>query len=259
MEKQVLKIVKVGGKLIEKEADMKAFLADFSALKGPKILIHGGGKMATEMSEKLGYKTNMVDGRRITDANAMQVITMVYAGLINKQIVTKLQSLGTNSVGLCGADGNAIISKKREVKEIDYGFVGDIENINTSFINSFLKQGIAPIFSAVSSNLDGQLFNTNADSIAAELAIAFSEMYNTELLFCFEKPGVLKDPADDASVIQVLSKQNYDELLEEKIVSEGMLPKLLNCFYALENKVSNVLLGGKDLLQNDTLHTKITK
>ena len=259
MEKQVLKIVKVGGKLIEKESDMKAFLADFSSLKGPKIMIHGGGKLATEMSDKLGYKTTMIDGRRITDANAMQVITMVYAGLINKQIVAKLQNLGTNSVGLCGADGNAIISKKREVKEIDYGFVGDIEHINTPFIDSFLQQGISPIFSAVSSSTDGQLFNTNADSIAAELAIAFSEIYTTELLFCFEKPGVLEDPTDEDSVIKVLSKQNYEVLLEKKIISEGMLPKLLNCFYALDNKVSKVSLGGKDLLQNNTLHTKITK
>ena len=150
MEKQILKIVKIGGKLIENEESLSAFLYDFSQLEGPKILVHGGGKMATELSDRLGFKTKMIDGRRITDANAMDVITMVYAGLINKKIVAKLQALKSNAVGLCGADGKSIISKKRVVKEIDFGFVGDVEEINTNFISSLLEQEIIPVFSAIS-------------------------------------------------------------------------------------------------------------
>lgn len=259
MEKQILKIVKIGGKLIENEESLSAFLHDFSQLEGPKILVHGGGKMATELSDRLGFKTKMIDGRRITDADAMDVITMVYAGLINKKIVAKLQALKSNAVGLCGADGKSIISKKRVVKEIDFGFVGDVEEINTSFISSLLEQDIIPVFSAISCSNEGELFNTNADSVAAEIAIAFSENYQTELSFCFEKNGVLKDPLDDNSVIELLDTQTYQDLLNKKIISEGMLPKLHNCFYALEHKVSEVYLGGPNLLQKDAKHTKIIK
>ncbi len=259
MEKQILKIVKIGGKLIENEESLSAFLHDFSQLEGPKILVHGGGKMATELSDRLGFKTKMIDGRRITDADAMDVITMVYAGLINKKIVAKLQALKSNAVGLCGADGKSIISKKRVVKEIDFGFVGDVEEINTSFISSLLEQEIIPVFSAISCSNEGELFNTNADSVAAEIAIAFSENYQTELSFCFEKNGVLKDPLDDNSVIELLDTQTYQDLLNKKIISEGMLPKLHNCFYALEHEVSEVYLGGPNLLQKDAKHTKIIK
>ncbi len=259
MEKQSLKIVKIGGKLIENEKSLSAFLGDFSQLEGPKILVHGGGKMATELSDRLGFKTKMIDGRRITDADAMDVITMVYAGLINKKIVAKLQALKSNAVGLCGADGKSIISKKRVVKEIDFGFVGDVEEINTSFISSLLKQDIIPVFSAISCSNEGELFNTNADSVAAEIAIAFSENYQTELSFCFEKNGVLKDPLDDNSVIELLDTQTYQDLLNKKIISEGMLPKLHNCYYALEHAVSAVYLGGPNLLIKDAKHTKIIK
>ncbi len=259
MEKQILKIVKIGGKLIENERSLSAFLGDFSQLEGPKILVHGGGKMATELSDRLGFKTKMIDGRRITDADTMDVITMVYAGLINKKIVAKLQALKSNAVGLCGADGKSIISKKRVVKEIDFGFVGDVEEINTSFISSLLKQDIIPVFSAISCSNEGELFNTNADSVAAEIAIAFSENYQTELFFCFEKNGVLRDPLDDNSVIELLDTQTYQDLLNKKIISEGMLPKLHNCFYALEHAVSEVYLGGPNLLIKDAKHTKIIK
>ena len=259
MKKQILKIVKIGGKLIENEASLSAFLHDFSQLEGPKILVHGGGKMATELSDRLGFKTNMVDGRRITDADAMDVITMVYAGLINKKIVAKLQGLKSNAVGLCGADGKSIISKKRVVKEIDFGFVGDVEEINTTFISSILENDITPVFSAISYSNEGELFNTNADSVAAEIAIAFSETYQTELYFCFEKNGVLMDPSDDASVIDLLDTKTYQSLLNDKIISEGMLPKLHNCYYALENSVFEVYLGGPNLLQDGTQHTKIIK
>lgn len=257
MNKQVLKIVKIGGNLIENEENLDSFLETFSKLNGPKILVHGGGKMATELSDRLGYKTIMKDGRRITDANAMDVITMVYAGLINKKIVAKLQGLKSNAVGLCGADGKSIVSKKRVVKETDFGFVGDVEEINTAFISSLMTTDIIPVFSAISCSREGELFNTNADSVAAEIAIAFSDKYNTELFFCFEKSGVLKDPLNDNSVIELLDTQTYQNLLKENIISEGMLPKLHNCFYALENAVSEVYLGGPNLLQNGSKHTKI--
>ncbi|MCF4102597.1 acetylglutamate kinase [Gillisia sp. M10.2A] len=259
MKKHQLKVVKIGGKLIENEHDLNLFLEDFTSLEGPKILVHGGGKMATELADKLGYKTTMVDGRRITDANTMDVITMTYAGLINKKIVAKLQALQSNTVGLCGADGKSIISKKRPVKEIDFGFVGDVEEINTHFISSLLVQDITPVFSAISCSKEGQLFNTNADSVAAEIAIAFSSEYETELFFCFEKNGVLQDPSDDTSVVEKLDTVRYQKLLKDGIISEGMLPKLHNCFYALEEGVSKVSLGGPNLLQEDSIHTKILK
>jgi len=259
MKKQILKIVKIGGKLIENEENLSAFLNDFSQLEGPKILVHGGGKMATELSDRLGFKTKMVDGRRITDADAMDVITMVYGGLINKKIVAKLQGLKSNAVGLCGADGKSIVSKKRVIKEIDFGFVGDVEEINTKFISSLFENDIIPVFSAISCSNEGELFNTNADSVAAEIAIAFTENYQTELFFCFEKNGVLKNPLDDNSVIKLLDSQTYQDLLNKNIISEGMLPKLHNCFYALEHAVSEVYLGGPNLLQKGTQHTKIIK
>ncbi|MCG9972091.1 acetylglutamate kinase [Christiangramia crocea] len=257
--KSVLKIVKTGGKLIEDKARFQEFLKDFSAMEGPKVLVHGGGNFATEVATKLGYETKMLDGRRITDANSMQVITMVYAGLISKNIVAGLQKLGSNAVGLCGADGKSVISRKRPVKEVDYGFVGDIEEINVAFISSLLEQDIIPVFSAISYSEEGEILNTNADSIAAEISKAMSREYETELYYCFEKKGVLADAQDDDSVIEVLDKEKYQELVEKKIISDGMLPKLHNCFQALENGVSTIYLGDSGLLQKNSIHTKIVE
>ena len=257
MNKPKLRIVKTGGKLFENKVKFKQFLNDFTALKGAKILIHGGGNLATEVAGKLGYQTKMIDGRRITDANAMQVITMVYGGLINKNIVAGLQKLGSNAIGLCGADGKCIVSKKRPIKEVDYGFVGDIESINTVFIASILEQGIIPVFSAISYSEEGELFNTNADSVAAEIAIAMCDDYETELYYCFEKKGVLADTTDDESVIGILNTEKYHVLLEDNAISDGMLPKLHNSFQALENGVSSIYLGDSKLLQQNSIHTKI--
>ncbi|GHA29710.1 acetylglutamate kinase [Salinimicrobium marinum] len=259
MKDQVLKVVKIGGKLIEDKTKFQEFLKDFSALGGPKILVHGGGNFATEMALKLGYKTKMVDGRRITDADSLKVIIMTYGGLINKNIVAKLQALGSNAIGLCGADGQSIISKKREVKEIDYGFVGDIERVNSDFISSLLNQQIIPVFSAISCTKEGELLNTNGDSVASEIARAMSSMYETELYYCFEKSGVLANAADNESVIETIDKSKYRELLDEKIITDGMLPKLHNCFQALENGVSTIFLGNSALLQSKTKHTKIVQ
>ncbi|MBZ9630514.1 acetylglutamate kinase [Salegentibacter sp. LM13S] len=258
MEKEVLKVIKIGGKLIENEVKFAEFLNDFVALEGPKILVHGGGNLATEIAGKLGYKTQMFEGRRITNADSIKVITMVYGGLINKSIVAKLQALQNNALGLCGADGMSIVSKKRPVKEVDFGFVGDVERVNSEFINSILKQQITPVFSAISCTEDGLLLNTNGDSVAAEIAKAMSSIYETELYFCFEKKGVLADAEDDDSVIEKITRKRYKELLEEKVISDGMLPKLHNCFQALEGGVKNIFLGDFRLLKNESVYTKIS-
>lgn len=254
---KVLKIVKTGGKLIEDEGRFREFLKDFAALKGLKILVHGGGNFATEMAQKLGYETKMIDGRRITDANSLKVIIMTYGGLINKTIVARLQALECNAIGLCGADGMSIVSKRREAKEIDFGFVGNIEEVNVDFISSLLDHGIIPVFSAISCTREGELLNTNGDSVAAELAKAMSSKFETELFYCFEKKGVLEDPANDNSVIELINKSSYEDLLEKRVITDGMLPKLHNCFQALEHGVSNIYLGDSGILKENAAYTKI--
>lgn len=259
MKEKILRVVKIGGKLIEDENKFRNFLKDFSALEGPKILVHGGGNLATEMASKLGFETKMIDGRRITDSDSLKVIIMTYGGFINKSIVARLQALDCNSIGLCGADGKSIVSKKREVKEIDFGFVGDIEEVNVKFITSLLEEGITPVFSAISCTREGELLNTNGDSVAAEIAKALSTETDTELYFSFEKKGVLANAADDNSVIENLNPQKYNELLQNKVISEGMLPKLYNCFKALEYGVSKIYLGDHTLLQKNSTHTEIRK
>lgn len=258
MKSEVLKVVKIGGKLIEDETKFSAFLQDFVALKAPKILVHGGGNLATEIAGKLGYKTQMFEGRRITDADSIKVITMVYGGFINKNIVAKLQALQNNAIGLSGADGMSIISKKRPVKEVDFGFVGDVEKVNSEFINSLLEQNITLVFSAISCTEDGLLLNTNGDSVAAEIAKAMSLIYETELYFCFEKKGVLANAEDDNSVIKEITSEKYQQLLQDKVISDGMLPKLHNCFQALESGVENIFLGDFRLLKKESVYTKIT-
>lgn len=259
MKEKILRVVKIGGKLIEDENKFRNFLKDFSALEGPKILVHGGGNLATEMASKLGFETKMIDGRRITDSDSLKVIIMTYGGFINKSIVARLQALDCNSIGLCGADGKSIVSKKREVKEIDFGFVGDIEEVNVKFITSLLEEGITPVFSAISCTREGELLNTNGDSVAAEIAKALSTETDTELYFSFEKKGVLANAADDNSVIENLNPQKYNELLQNKVISEGMLPKLYNCFKALEYGVSKIYLGDHTLLKKNPTHTEIRK
>lgn len=252
-----LKVVKIGGKLIENEERLTSFLQDFAALEGPKILIHGGGNLATEIASKLGFPTQMIHGRRITDANSLKVIVMIYGGLINKSIVAKLQSLEVNAIGLCGADGRSITSKKRPVGEIDFGFVGDIEEVNFTFIHSLLEQGIVPVFSAISATREGQLLNTNGDSIAAEVAKAMSSFYTTQLYYCFEKKGVLANPQDESSVIKEIDAVKYRQLLKDQVISEGMLPKLHNCFEALEHGVNKIFLGDGDVFKTGSTCTKI--
>lgn len=254
-----LSIVKIGGNVIENENELEQFLLNFSNLEEPKILVHGGGKLATKLAAQLGIASQMVNGRRITDAKSLEVITMVYGGLTNKNIVAKLQALGTNALGLSGADGNAIMAHKRPVKEIDFGFVGDIDGINSKLLDTLLQFGITPVFCAISHDGKGQLLNTNADTIASELAIGMGSHYDTTLYYCFGKKGVLMDVEDDESVVQQINTKTYSDLLERKIIADGMLPKMENCFHALKHHVGKVCIGDISMLQsNAKLFTTIT-
>jgi acetylglutamate kinase len=257
MEK--LSIVKIGGNIIEDENSLNAFLKLFSALEGKKILVHGGGKRATHIATKLGIESKMVNGRRITDAETLEVITMVYAGLVNKNIVAKLQALRTNAIGLTGADMNSIQSNKRAVKEIDFGFVGDVKKVASNSIDKLMKADFTPIFCAITHDGNGQLLNTNADTIASTIAVRMSKIYDTSIYYCFELNGVLKDFNDKTSIIKHINRETYQELLKNEIISDGMIPKLDNCFDALQNGVQKVHIGNTAMLtQENNNFTTIT-
>lgn len=257
--KKKLSIVKIGGNVIENEGELHKFLDTFAAMEGLKILVHGGGKLATQIAARLGIESQLIGGRRITDAESLKVITMVYGGLTNKNIVARLQAMGTNAIGLSGADGNTIKAVKRPVKEIDYGFAGDVEEVNTLAIDQLLKVGFTPVFCAITHNKKGQLLNTNADTIASEVAIGMSTDYDTTLYYCFEKKGVLLDVANEDSVVTHLEPLYYQELLNKKIIADGMLPKLENCFHALHKNVGKVCIGDIGMLApNASLYTTIT-
>lgn len=247
---KTLKVIKIGGNIINDEQALFVFLEQFSKIDEPKILIHGGGKLATNLAQKMNIEVKLINGRRITNAETLDVITMVYAGKINKTIVAQLQSHQCNSVGFTGADGNTIISKKRPVNDIDFGFVGDIESINLEVLTLLLKNQITPVFSAITHNAKGQLLNTNADTIASEIAIAFSEQYKVELYYCFEKNGVLQDINDNTSVIEHIDNEKYTSLIKADVISEGMLPKLDNCFHAIKSNVEKVCIGKPEMLFN---------
>ncbi|ETN95716.1 acetylglutamate kinase [Zhouia amylolytica] len=252
-------IVKIGGNLIENEAVLDEFIEGFSKLEGLKILVHGGGKLATQLAEKLGIETKMVDGRRITDAETLKIITKVYGGYANKTIVAKLQARNCNAIGLSGADLNLIRSVKRPVKTHDFGFVGDVEAVNAAALKLLLDHQITPVCCAITHDKEGQLFNTNADTIASEIAKAISKDFETHLYYCFEKNGVLRDINDDTSVIEEIDTNSYQKLLEEKIIADGMLPKLFNCFNALEHEVAKVYIGSiKMITDPQTKKTTIT-
>lgn len=245
---ETLKIIKIGGNIIENPIALTLFLEQFSTLPNPKILVHGGGKLATELANKMQVKANMVNGRRITDAETLDIITMMYAGKINKNIVATLQANSCNAIGFTGADANSITSVKRPVKEIDYGFVGDVVSVNTKILETLLKEEITPVFCAITHDKKGQLLNTNADTIAAQIAISFADKFKTELYYCFEKNGVLYDVNNEDSVIQNINTKNYNELLNAKIISDGMLPKLDNCFEAVNKNVNKVCIGKPEML-----------
>lgn len=255
MEK--LSIVKIGGNIIEDETSLNAFLKLFSNLEGKKILVHGGGKRATHIASKLGIESKMVNGRRITDAETLEVITMVYGGLVNKNIVAKLQALHIDAIGLTGADINSIKSEKRPVKEVDFGFVGDVKKIAHNSINKLIKADFTPVFCAITHDGNGQLLNTNADTITSTIAVGMSEIYETSIYYCFELNGVLRDFDDKNSVVKLINSETYQELLDDKIITDGMLPKLENCFDALKNGVHKVNMGNTTMLtkENDNFTT----
>jgi acetylglutamate kinase len=236
-----LLIIKIGGNVIDQPEALAAFLNDYVRIGGRKILIHGGGKIATEVSRALGIETKMVDGRRITSAETLKVVTMVYGGSINKTIVSGLQARGCNAIGLTGADANVIVAKKREDKKIDYGYVGDVERVNVTPIMQFLNAGLSPVFAPLTHDGKGTMLNTNADTIAAALASALCTHYRTRLIYCFDKKGVLAS-ADEDAVISRLTLAQYHDLKAKAIISKGMLPKLEQAFEALHSGVAAVVL-----------------
>jgi len=260
-----LYIVKIGGNVIDNSENLNNFLKDFTSLRGYKILVHGGGKVATQLSETLGIETKLVDGRRITDIETLRVVTMVYGGLINKNIIAQLQRFGNNAIGLTGADGDFIRTKKRPVKTINYGYVGDVDedSIKPESISKLMKAGFTPVFCALTHDGEGQLLNTNADTIASALAVALSGLYETTLIYCFEKKGVLKNINDETSLIKEIDPRKYEELKTKQIIHSGMLPKLDNAFTAISNGVKAVIIGNSDdlgnLKHNKPFGTRLTK
>jgi acetylglutamate kinase len=262
-----LKVIKIGGKLIDDEAALSSFCADFTAINEPKILIHGGGNIASKMAAYLNIPVQQIDGRRITDDATLDIITMAYAGKINKNIVARLQALGCNALGLTGADGNSIRSKIREKTPVDFGHVGDPENVNVELIKLLLENGITPVFCAITHDGAGQLLNTNADTVAADVCSAFAlraealevNAYTSKLYYCFEKSGVLKDINNENSLIEHIDEEKYQQLKADKIIADGMLPKLHNSFRALEKGVSSVHIGSPQMISDKTVkHTTLT-
>ncbi len=256
---ETIRIVKIGGHLINDTKVLQGFLEQFAKLPAPKVLVHGGGALASTMAKSLGVPVKMTEGRRITDSDTLDIITMVYAGKTNKNIVAMLQKEGCNALGLSGADANSILAKRRPVGTIDFGFVGDIIEVNTTAIIAVLKAGIIPVFCALTHDKQGQLLNTNADTIAAALAIELTKNYEVILNYCFEKPGVLRNLDDSSSLIEHIDSKLFKELVATKIIHDGMLPKLSNCFHALNNQVSAVHIGKPDMLYNpDARYTTLT-
>ena len=246
--KKKLKIVKIGGNVLDSESLLEEILDGFAALKGPKILVHGGGKMASELSQKLGITPQLFEGRRITTDADLQIVTMVYAGWLNKTLVAQLHKKGCQALGLSGADANTILSEKRPVKDVDYGWVGDVKQVNNLWLSLVLEQGLSPVFSAITHDGAGHLLNTNADTIASELAAGMSTYYQTELIFIFEKKGVLTNISDDNSVIEKLTYSSYQEGKSNGLFLNGMLPKLHNGFEALKRNVHSVKIGDASIL-----------
>ena len=254
-------IIKIGGNVIDDDVVLGSFLKNFAAIPGKKILIHGGGKVASKIGKQLGIEPNYVNGRRITDEATMDLVTMVYGGLLNKKVVAKLQALHCNSIGLTGADANIIPAVKRPIGEIDYGFVGDVNTseLGIGNLELILANHLVPVIAPLTHDGEGQLLNTNADTIASALAIALSASYDVRLIYCFEKKGVLENVDDEGSVISLINKEKYQQLLQDKKLADGILPKIDNAFAAINSGVKEVLVGDAgDLLQNCTETVKGT-
>ena len=241
--REKLTIVKVGGAVVEDELQLSQLLKDFSAIEGRKVLVHGGGRKATKMAERLGIETKMVEGRRITDADMLEVVTMVYGGLVNKNLVAKLQANGVNALGLTCADANAIRSHKRPLKNgVDYGFVGDVDQADGEMLGRLIEAGITPVMAPLTHDGEGQILNTNADTIASETAKALANLYNVTLIFSFEKKGVLRNPDDDDSVIATINHADFEHYKADGTISGGMLPKIENALSAVDAGVSKVII-----------------
>ncbi len=258
MEK--ITVVKIGGNVIDNEVAFAAFMERFAQLPSPKILIHGGGKIATRLAKDVGVETTMIEGRRVTDKAMLDIVTMTYAGLINKQVVAALQKSGCNAIGLSGADANAIKATKRKANPIDFGYVGDIDaaNVNSDLLKVLLEAGITPVFCAIMHNGEGLLLNCNADTVASSVALGASRIAETDLVYCFEKRGVLRDVADDDSVIELVTPENYPQLKADGVISDGMIPKIENALKAVAQGVKRVCIKHSDELLLDS-GTSITE
>ena len=248
----MIQVIKIGGGVLENEAQRDAFLHQFAAIEGPKVLVHGGGRLATTMAERLGVETQMIDGRRVTDKETLDIVTMVYGGLVNKQVVAQLQTMGVNAIGMTGVDGGWMKSIKRPIKNgIDYGYVGDVIEVNGAHLRTLLDNGLTPVIAPITFSADGLLLNTNADTVASQTAISLAP--DVQLTFCFEKAGVLRDADDESSLIPRITHESYKQLLADGIVSGGMIPKIDNAFAAIEHGVQSVRITHANNLQGGTI------
>lgn len=243
-----LTLIKVGGKIVEEASSLQRLLTDFAAISGHKLLVHGGGRSATRIAEQLGIESRMVDGRRITDAETLRVVTMVYGGLVNKNIVAGLQARGVNALGLTGADMDVIRSVKRPVKDIDYGYVGDVERVDARLLGDLIARGVVPVMAPLTHDGAGNLLNTNADTIASETARALAARFDVTLVYCFEKKGVLRDPDDEDSVIPSLNRRSFEALTADGTIAGGMIPKIENALVAIEAGVKRVIITRADAI-----------
>ena len=255
--KEHLTIIKVGGKIVENSESLNALLKDFATVEGKKLLVHGGGRSATQMAARLGVETKMVDGRRITDEAMLEVVAMVYGGLVNKRIVAGLQALGIDAVGLTGADMNIVLSDKRKVSAVDYGWVGDVKRVNAEAVATLIESGCCPVVAPLTHDGCGHMLNTNADTMAGEMAKAMAAHYDVTLMFCFEKPGVLADENDDSSLIPTITPAVLDDLKRRGVVSGGMIPKLDNAIACVSAGVESVVITQADRIADPYAGTKI--
>ena len=272
----MIQVIKIGGGVLENEAQRDAFLRQFAAIEGPKVLVHGGGRLATTMADRLGVETHMIDGRRVTDKETLDIVTMVYGGLVNKQVVAQLQTMGVNAIGMTGADGGWMKAVKRPIKNgIDYGYVGDVVEVNGAHLRTLLDNGLTPVIAPITYSAEGLLLNTNADTVASQTAIAMAEAMrregdrapqksadfsgtpqargNVQLTFCFEKAGVLSNPDDESSLIARITPETYNQLKADGIISGGMIPKIDNAFAAIEHGVQSVRITHASNLQGGTI------
>lgn len=257
--KEKLTLIKVGGKIVEEEATLQSLLSDFAAIDGRKVLVHGGGRSATKLAARLGIESQMVNGRRITDAETLKIVTMVYGGLVNKNIVARLQACGVNALGLTGADMDVIRSVKRPVKDVDYGFVGDVERVDATLLGDLIAKGVVPVMAPLTHDGCGNMLNTNADTIAGETAKALARLFDVTLVYCFEKRGVLRDENDDNSVIPQITRADFEQLVVDGVVQGGMIPKLENAFEALRAGVSQVIITQASAINTPGEGTRIVR